>query len=328
MGLYFLKDGLKKFRYLVEAVSFFITSRLIAVIPLRIHYGMGRALGKILYFFPYFKNRIKKNLKIAYEDDCPQTEKIIHGIGENLCLSFMETASYSLSKIKQKSILENITVQGRDNIDKALNQGKGVLLVTAHLGNFTLLFLKLRREGYPIHTVVKGSNNPFIAKQFHTFIDRIEVPYIPVEPGNICLKKIRIALQGNGIVAFLVDEKRRRDGIYVDFFGKPASTTRGPATISLRSGASIIPAFIVRNLDNTHDLFIEEPIQYTNNSLSQNEKVFFLTQQYSQVVEKYIRRYPDLWSWTSNKWKLPRANQDKKSRGKFFHFGLTSERKD
>ncbi len=200
--------------------------------------------------------------------------------------------------------------------------------IGAHFGNFTLLFLKLQREGYPIYSVVKGSNNPLIAKQFHNFIDRIEIPYIPVEPWNICFKKIQNALKGNGIVALLVDEKRRRNGIYVNFFGKPASTTRGPATISLRSGASIVPAFIVRNPDYTHEVFIEEPIQYTNNSLSQNEKVFFLTQKYSFVVEKYIRRYPDLWSWTSNKWKCPRAHSDKKSREKFPHFGLKSERKD
>jgi KDO2-lipid IV(A) lauroyltransferase len=328
MNLFSFKKGLRKIRYFLEAVSFFIFSRLITILPLKLNYRCGKVLGKLLFFFPRFRNRIIENLKIAYKNDYFQPKTTSQGIGENLYFSFVETVSFCLSKNKQKIILENTCIQGKENIDKILDKGKGVLLVTAHFGNFTLLPFKLHREGYPIYIVVKGSNNPWIVNQVQYLINRIELPYIPVNPWKICFNEIQNVLKRNEVVALLVDEKRRRGGIYVNFFGEPSSTTRGPATISLRSGAAIVPAFILRNSDYTHEVLIEEPIICPDNSFSQNEKIFFLTQKYSEVVEKYIRMYPALWTWTNLKWKPPHPHHAKKIKKKFPHFGLTKERKN
>ena len=91
------------------------------------------------------------------------------------------------------------------------------------------------------------------------------------------------------------------DGIFVDFFGKPAHTPKGPVALALATGAPLVPCFMIRE-KNCHKLVLEDPIELEEKS-DKDETIKFNTQKWSRIVESYIRRYPEQWVWMHRRWK-------------------------
>ena len=123
-----------------------------------------------------------------------------------------------------------------------------------------------------------------------------------MDPWSKAARQILSSLRKNETVCLIADEKRKHTGIYVKFFGEPALTATGPAVLSLRTGAPILPIFIVRKEDHSHHIFIEPQLKY-NLSSNTPEDTYTITTAYTTVIEKYIRMYPDQWFWVNNRWK-------------------------
>ena len=102
-------------------------------------------------------------------------------------------------------------------------------------------------------------------------------------------------------LGFLADQDAKENGVFVDFFGRPASTPQGPAVFSLRCGAPVIPAFIVRQPKKGHRILLSPPI-YGASTGEAAEEIQRLTEQMTQVMEERIRRYPDHWWWFQRRW--------------------------
>jgi KDO2-lipid IV(A) lauroyltransferase len=119
---------------------------------------------------------------------------------------------------------------------------------------------------------------------------------------NVALKKVLRALSQNEIIAMLPDQNAGRTGVFVDFFGKPASTFRGPAAFALKQGCPIIPSFIIRRPGLPHRGVIEQPI-WPDQSMEKEEAVRHLTQAYTNVLMEYIRKYPDHYFWAHRRWR-------------------------
>ena len=109
-------------------------------------------------------------------------------------------------------------------------------------------------------------------------------------------------LRKNEIICFIADENKRRGGVEVDFFGHNTPTAVGPAVLSLRTGAALVPLFIVRQKDNTHKIIIEPALE-CNLSGNKSEDIHTLTSAFTKRIEFYIREYPDQWLWTNRRWK-------------------------
>jgi KDO2-lipid IV(A) lauroyltransferase len=249
-----------------------------------------------------YRRRIKKNLKIAFGPSCDNQyiENITRKLTKNIGLSCAETI---LSGTKHKNnLLKRISVHGTENLDNALSHEKGVIAVSAHLGNFTLIGVKMLREGYPFTTLVKESKHQGIANGIRKIQKGQDGRFIYMDPWSKAVRQILYSLKKNEIVCLIADEKRKHTGIYVDFFGEPALTATGPAILSLRTGAPIVPIFIVRNEDHSHHIFIEPQLEYNLNS-NTTEDTYTITTAYTIVIEKYIRMYPDQWFWVNNRWK-------------------------
>jgi KDO2-lipid IV(A) lauroyltransferase len=121
------------------------------------------------------------------------------------------------------------------------------------------------------------------------------------------------SLRNNEIVCLLADENKKDSETVVEFFGHPAPTAIGPAVLSLRTGALIVPIFIVRHADLTHTIFIEPhltPVLTGNIS----EDIFTITTAYTKVIEHYVRKYPDQWFWVNRRWKKGKMKQRKPTR--------------
>ncbi len=184
-----------------------------------------------------YRRRIAKNLRIAFGSSY-QTEQVkafTRELGNHLGISVAEM--FLSATPRRKDLLNRIQIQGKEHLEKALALGKGVIAVSAHIGNFTLISMKLVAEGYPFIMLVKESKYKTVAKVLRTLQDKQGGRFIYISHGRKRSGTFLHRLRRNEIICLVADEKKRRSRIDVDFFGQPAATALGPAVISLRTGS-------------------------------------------------------------------------------------------
>ena len=196
-------------------------------------------------------------------------------------------------------------IHGKEHLDQALRQGKGVIALTAHLGNFPLMSCRLVKEGYPLSVVVKLSNNPKIVKSITAFIDTIGLEFIPDKPRMSCVARCLNVLKENRILMNQIDLNAPVTEAWVDFFGYLVPTFKGPVVFSLRTGAPIVPMFIIRNAEQRHQITIHPPFDLDvteDKELDVTSNIARLT----QMVEAVIREHPEQWWWVHRRFKRAR----------------------
>ena len=294
---------MKKFGYHILGLLlrglFFLTDH----IPNRIIFSFSKQVSSFfMRFSRRYRRRIAHNLQIAFGNsiDKKQLAKIAQSLSENLGLNFAETLISSTTK--KKSLLDSIQIHGVEHLEKALSHNKGVLAFSAHLGNFTLIGLKMTAAGFPFHMLVKDPRYPAVAEAFHIMQEGQGGNFIYVEPWERALRQILSCLRKNEIVCLLADEKKSKTGVLVDFFGHPAPTAPGPAVLALRTGAPLVPIFIARSNDGLQHIYIEPQLEL-NLKGDRSSDIPAVVSAYTKVIEHYIRKYPDQWFWINNRWK-------------------------
>jgi len=268
--------------------------------PRRFALGLGVLLGKLMFRLPgRDKERAIENLTIAFGNEKSQQEirEICRRCFENLGKGLMEVLQFP--RLKRKNLDRLVAFEGRQNLDEALKTGKGVILLTAHFGNWELLGASLALSGYAINFIVRAVRSP----RLDALVTRNrESKGIKCISRGASIKSGLKCLRRNELLGILSDIDTKVDGVFVDFFGRPAFTPRGPASIALRTGAALVPAFIVRQKDNTHKIIIEKPLelQITDDL---EEDVRANTALFTKVIESYIRKYPEQWIWIHQRWK-------------------------
>jgi KDO2-lipid IV(A) lauroyltransferase len=288
-------------------------------LPLRTSYALAEKIGLIAYsiLLPYRK-RVIENLKVAFGKE--KNEEELKAIAREMSIYMLKGAIelfYSCSPSKEK-IFGRVRVIGRENLDAALMKNRGVIALSSHLGNFTLLGRRLEMDGYPFHTLRKDPKGPLLTRFYRKLEKIYGGRFIYVEPWRECLHRMIICLRNNEIVCFVPDENKRHGGVKVDFFGQKASTAIGPAVLSLRTGAPIVPVFIIRERDDTHTI-VFEPEMHLELSGDQDKDVYLITSTFTRIIESYVKRYPSQWQWISNRWrtKPPRKQVRTKRRDLF-----------
>jgi KDO2-lipid IV(A) lauroyltransferase len=195
-------------------------------------------------------------------------------------------------------IRRHIRIEGLSHLDRALEEGKGAVLVTGHFGSWELMGCALVRLGYPLTFVVGVQRNRLVQSLMNRLRGECGIPVI--EPASL-LETTRV-LRGNRFIAMLSDQDAGRQGVFVDFLGEPASTHAGAARLALMTGAPVITGFIIRTDLTSHLIVIEKPI-CIDRSVDRRESVLRMTQAYTGSIEAYIRRYPDHWLWAHRRWK-------------------------
>jgi KDO2-lipid IV(A) lauroyltransferase len=212
-------------------------------------------------------------------------------------MSLMEFAAFR--RLSREKILEMVEIQGMGNLDAALAHGRGAVLFTGHFGNWELLGAVVARSGYPLHVTDTNHTN----KSVHHLISdlRIRQGMKIIAPSEPLSRNMRI-LSENGFVAYLADQDARGHGIFVDFFGRPASTVRGPAVCAVRRQCPIVATFLIREGYDRHRAVFEEPLWPVGGRTSA-EAVQELTQRFTRMLEGYVRTYPGQYFWMHRRWK-------------------------
>lgn len=196
-------------------------------------------------------------------------------------------------------IRDRITVTGADHIAQARQQENGVILVTGHFGYWELLGASVAALGHPVAVVAKDQHNPAVNALIIKGRERLGMRVIPMATATHAILR---TLRRNECIGLLMDQDAGAGGVFVNFLGLPASTYQGPALFALRSGAPIIPCFIIREGAERHRVVFESPIEVTPSG-DESTDIQRYTQTYTTVLERYVRMYPDHWFWVHRRWK-------------------------
>ncbi len=282
-------------------------------LPLSWNYFIGNVLGSLAYLIIGRHRKIAiDSLSVAFSEmSLKEKKRIIR-----FYFAFMAQSTFELiSFVKNPHYLEKIRVEGRKNLEKALEKKKGVLLLTAHLGNFPLMLFKLARQGYPINIVARPMRDKDTDNYVNDLRTKGGVKTILSYPRKVCISGILNALRNNEIVVIQVDQNFGTGGVWVKFFGKLAATPVGPITLALRTKAAIVPAYMIRESWGKHQLRIfpqEEPIIKED----RDETILLNAIKLTRIIECWIREFPSQWAWVHRRWKSRPSEQIKKSRFK------------
>jgi len=200
-----------------------------------------------------------------------------------------------------ENVRDQIPIVGKENLDAALKKGSGVVILSAHLGNFFLLGTRLAIEGYSIFVLINQPKNGQFAELMDRYRLKVKQRTIHARPRREALKQLNEILHRNEIAILIADEYRRGNGIPVPLFGRTVLARRGPATLALRTGAAVVPAYMVRQPDDSLKLVIEPELEFDRTSQSKAD-ITENTVRLTRWLENTVRRYPDQWNWMNIHW--------------------------
>lgn len=281
--------------FILKTLAFVLAS-----VPRPVALFIGRKLGRLAYRVDArHRKTALDNITLAYGGELSPVEKerIARESFENLGVIFFDFVRIPwLTKGKLQRFVE---VRGLDNLDRALEKDKGVVLLTAHYGNWEMLGASMGLVGRPMDVVVRKLDDP-VAGEF--------VDWVRTRCGNTMVHKERAmrrllkALSTNRLVCILLDQNvAKKEGVFVDFFGTPACTNRGPAMLAVTSGAAVVPAFIRR--DGPGYVLTVRPevelVKTGDRAADAQEN----TRRMTGVIEEVVRERPEQWFWVHRRWK-------------------------
>ncbi len=293
-----LKNILKRFEWFGGYVILVTFQKVIDLFPQKL-YLTGRFVGRLIYLLSGRHRRIvSSNLSLVFgrekgrEEIGRITREVYLNVGRFFC-EILHSKRYSGQALRQLFILE-----GKENIDNALKKGKGIIIVSAHLGNFPFIGMRLAREGYPFYFLFREPDAPAVRRHFRDITTHHNVGIIPSLPRRAgaaeCLRRLR----SNKIVCILADHYEAGSETLVDFLGIPSAVTTGPISLSLKTGAEILPAFAhCEASGRRHRIEICPPFFLKGNDITAN------TRELNALISSYVLRYPEQWFWLHQRWK-------------------------
>ncbi len=286
----------KELSWIFFRIFFFFADKF----PLSLLHKIGTFLGRLSYqlISPHKKVALD-SLSVAFpEISFKKRKEIAKKFFIFMTHSFLELIYF----LKRPHLLEGkIEVEGENFLKRALNKNKGVILLTAHLGNFPLISLFLARKGYKINVVARPMRDEKIDIFVNHLRNKAGVKTILSYPRQACVESILRALRANEIVMIQMDQNFGTGGVWVKFFNRLAATPTGPIVFALRAKAAIVPGYIKKEEDrHLIKFFPEQPLDYFS---SQGETILKNTAKFTQIIESWIRENPTLWSWNHRRWK-------------------------
>jgi KDO2-lipid IV(A) lauroyltransferase len=242
-----------------------------------------------------------RNIQTAFGTaiDGPAATRIARQSLRNFFRASVEIAAFI--NVSDEDLRARVAVDGRANLDAALAKGNGVLILSAHLGNFFLVGSRLSVEGFPIFVLVNQPRDSQFARLMDDYRLQVRQKTIHARPRREALQELRAVLRRNEIAVVIADEYRQGNGIQVQLFGRTVIARRGPITLALRTGAAVVPAYVIRQADESLKLVIEPELELDRSGKGKaqiNENTIRIT----HWLERTVRKYPEQWNWMNIRW--------------------------
>lgn len=298
------------FKHIRHYISYLLARIFIMImwpIPLDVAMKVGKFIGLLGYYLAKSeRDKVIKNLKIAYGDqlDEKHRQSVAKEVFKNI--GIMTGENLILYRDGITPFLDRIELIGFENIRENIESEKGLIGITAHLDNWELLaayFSKARNVNFAV--IARRLKNKYVDKLLEQFRAKTGVRVFWREDGTRDLIRF-LKKEKGGILGLLADQNFKGDGIYLDFFGNPAFTPKGPAELIIFSKFDFFPLFIHRNPDRkTHTIEIL-PIVSIELTGNKDENIKTITKIYTEKIEEQIRKFPEQWMWIHQRWRDPR----------------------
>ena len=271
--------------------------------PLKFVYSAAALLSDIKYFFSFQdRHAVKDNLRVICEDGA-DIDRLARDVFRNFAKYLVDF--FRMPLFTRDFLERNVVFENRHYLDEALKANRGVIIMTAHIGNWELGGLTLGRLGYPLTAVAL----PHKERALNEFFNRQRAEGgVTVVPISSAIRRCLKALKEKKLIALLADRDFSATGELMSFFGRPTMIPRGAAMFAYRTGAVVLPMFLRRSGNVDYKLTIDAPLAYPKNFETMNEEEFirdFMARQ-TAVLEEHIREDPSQWLifrhfWTDEK---------------------------
>ncbi len=276
-----------------------ITGKIFNILPINFALGIARVIGWLLAFTQIRVAQAYANIKMAFPGrfSGPEIRSIIRSNYMNMTQNLVEM--FRFPKMTRQFAESYVKIPHVSRFFECKKAGKGTILLTAHFGNWEYLNIRSCFLGIPIFVLVRDQKFP----RLNCFLTKLRESHGSTMVGKGAeLRQIIKAVHENEMIGFLGDQQGGKSGVPVRFFGRMTTAPAGPIQIPLRTGAKVLPCFIVREHGPYHTVHVE-PEMALEKTGDEDRDVQINTQNYISILERYIYQYPDQWHWLHKRWK-------------------------
>jgi KDO2-lipid IV(A) lauroyltransferase len=275
--------------------------KFLGALPRPMARAVAAALAQFLFLFlTRFRRTAKFNLRLAFPD---WTEAQRRGVMRRMAwrLGWMAAEFAQFPRWTRQNVDRRVILDGHENFLAGHNRGRGVLFLTGHVGAWELSSFAHALYGYPLHYMARPVDN----RRVDALINRYRClsgnrPIFKNESAKMMLKVLHDA----GTIGILADQNTLpEEGVFVDFFGRPACATTGIARVALHTDAAVVPVYCFWDgAMRKYRLRFEPPVLLTRTGDSSRD-ICENTQRFTKILEGFIRKHPDQWVWAHARWK-------------------------
>lgn len=262
----------------------------------------SESIGGILYHLVRSPRKtIEENLKFIYNRNMTGADmsRMTRRIFTFQVKTQVELMIYKNAEASRVSAL--MSIENQRLLDEALKPGKGILLLSAHLGDISLGVTRLAAAGYPVYVITRVLSNPYLYAYLNSIYAARRVTMIP--RGEDSKDTYYRLLSENKILATAVDQHAQEKGVAISFLGKPAQAPCGWVMLARKSGARVLMCFCVKENDDHHRIIIEDPLVSCTGD--KEKDLYDNTVKVNTLIERYIYAYPEQWFWMHKRWRAP-----------------------
>lgn len=286
-------------------------SWLIAALPRRSALALGRGMGRLFgLVVPRNRARAMENLTRCFPEKSPaECRAIMWGMFANLGMNTAEMLRWLGGRDAEISQL--IRIENEEEVRRCEREGRGAVVLTAHIGNWDLMGLWAASR-FPLTIISKVIKNEALNRYW---MEKRAAAKVKILPAHNSYRQCLRVLKANECLGFILDQNMiRTEGVFVDFFGRPACTTPGLAMLAAHAQSPVIPVFMFREPDGRHCVRILPRIEPPMDR--KPETLVAATQQYTKIIEDVIRSVPDHWIWMHRRWRTkPQAEIERPAQG-------------
>lgn len=262
-------------------------------VPMRLGYFLAECAGDVLFLLSArYRNAVSNNIKrvTGLEQDERILRRKVRSVFKNVTKNYFDLAK--LSRLRVENLKENVTIEGWHHLAETVTSARGVIIATAHLGNFEYATQVLTLRGIEMTVFVEAFDSTPFLRNIAKLRQKNGARILPVS-----ISALRDGLQilrHGGTMTIVCDRDIQGNGLKVNFFREETTLPYGAISLALRTGAAIIPVFSVRKPGNRFVIYIEPPLELVDSG-NRNQSVKANLENLVTIMEKYIRQYPEQW---------------------------------
>ncbi len=279
--------------------------RLVAIVagfmPMRLSYFLATLGGEALFLLSAkHRDVVSTNIErvVGLDLDKRRRRQKVRSVFKNMAKNYFDLTQ--LSQLRLENLEENVSIEGWHHLTKAVADGNGVIIASAHLGNFEVAAQVLALRGIKMTIFVEAFDSTPFLRNIAKLRQGNGASILPVSTG--ALKKGLQILRNGGTIGIVCDRDIQGNGLKVSFFGEETSVPSGAVSLALRTRAAIVPIFSVRKSSNRFAIYIEPPLRLVANG-NRSQSVRANLERLVAIMERYIRQYPEQWMVLEPVWR-------------------------